>query len=444
LYPEVVVRAALADSESSATGHVFVANTPEVFQHDADGNLTRDGRWVYTWDGENRLVSMETRSCLLYPEGSGVPGRKLEFMYDHMGRRARKRVYTWNGSGWTPGTETLFVYDGWNLVCELSAVSNQLSATRSYVWGLDLSGSEQGAGGVGGLLFIGNRSSVIGHYAAAYDGNGNVMSLLDMAGAGLAAAYEYGPFGELIRATGSAAESNPFRFSTKYQDEETGLLYYGYRYYQPVTGRWLSRDPIGESAEIFNQGSYGETNGATFQSNLYCFTANDGLDLADSDGRRIVNPHGGVEALRFRLPGWLPTWVFTCPKVIPAAVRAKNVFERINREYECCCKGRLVRLERYDGCLIGNPYATWQIAHRIAGCHFSSAGVDRRCLASANTFWELYELIRGDAKNVPFRDYIDDTLRDIAAVYEGYDSGGVRCDSRFVPSECKRRSGAGH
>lgn len=43
------------------------------------------------------------------------------------------------------------------------------------------------------------------------------------------------------------AAGNPFRFSTKYQDEETGLLYYGYRYYDPNRGRWLSRDPIGES-----------------------------------------------------------------------------------------------------------------------------------------------------------------------------------------------------
>jgi hypothetical protein len=43
------------------------------------------------------------------------------------------------------------------------------------------------------------------------------------------------------------ANANPFRFSTKYCDEETGLVYYGYRYYQPTTGRWLNRDPIGDT-----------------------------------------------------------------------------------------------------------------------------------------------------------------------------------------------------
>ena len=60
------------------------------------------------------------------------------------------------------------------------------------------------------------------------------------------AQYEYGPFGEVIRSTGTSATSNPFRFSTKYQDDESELLYYGYRFYNAATGRWLSRDPIQE------------------------------------------------------------------------------------------------------------------------------------------------------------------------------------------------------
>jgi RHS repeat-associated protein len=57
-----------------------------------------------------------------------------------------------------------------------------------------------------------------------------------------------GPFGEVLRATGPMAKANPFRFSTKYQDGETDLLYYRDRYYNASTGRWISRDPIGESA----------------------------------------------------------------------------------------------------------------------------------------------------------------------------------------------------
>jgi RHS repeat-associated protein len=117
---------------------------------------------------------------------------------------------------------------------------------RSFVWGLDLSGSLQGAGGVGGLLFICDVPSAVGDCAPAYDGNGNVAALVSMSGGTNCATYEYGPFGEVIRATGPMAKVNPFRFSTKCQDDETDTLYYGYRYYNASTGQWLSRDPIEE------------------------------------------------------------------------------------------------------------------------------------------------------------------------------------------------------
>ena len=54
------------------------------------------------------------------------------------------------------------------------------------------------------------------------------------------------PFGNISFQTGPESASNPFRFSSTYADQETGLLYYGYRYMHPAQGRWLSRDPIGE------------------------------------------------------------------------------------------------------------------------------------------------------------------------------------------------------
>jgi RHS repeat-associated protein len=83
----------------------------------------------------------------------------------------------------------------------------------------------------------------VGFYA--YDANGNVTDLVGTNGTGLAH-YEYDPFGNPLVATGTLAAANPFRFSTKYTDDETGLVYYGIRYYSPEMGRWLSRDPIGE------------------------------------------------------------------------------------------------------------------------------------------------------------------------------------------------------
>jgi RHS repeat-associated protein len=65
------------------------------------------------------------------------------------------------------------------------------------------------------------------------------------------ATYEYSPFGQLIRATGTAVESNPFMFSTKYTDSETGFCYYGYRYYDALMGRWLNQDPISFTDDLY-------------------------------------------------------------------------------------------------------------------------------------------------------------------------------------------------
>jgi RHS repeat-associated protein len=220
------------------TGSVYVAASTESFQPDADGNLISDGRWTYTWDGEHRLVQMirDTDS----PAGAR---QKLVFEYDHQGRRIRKQFYTYSG-GWQEQTDTLFLYDGWNLVAELNANSNN-AKVRSYVWGTDLGGSLQGAGGVGGLLKVTYVGGSTTNAFVAYDGNGNVAALLDAANGNLAARYEYGPFAEPVRIGGALGKTNPARFSTKYRDDESDLVHYGYRLYSPSTGTWLSRDPIG-------------------------------------------------------------------------------------------------------------------------------------------------------------------------------------------------------
>ena len=62
--------------------------------------------------------------------------------------------------------------------------------------------------------------------------------------AGRRALYEYGPYGNILRMEGNAAEDNPFRFSSEYADDELGLVYYNYRYYSVLDGRWVTRDNI--------------------------------------------------------------------------------------------------------------------------------------------------------------------------------------------------------
>ena len=101
---------------------------------------------------------------------------------------------------------------------------------RSYGWGSDLSGSMQGAGGVGGLLEVSCYGSATTNCFPAFDGNGNVAALINTADGTVAANDEYAAFGKPVRVTGGMARNNPFRFSTKYADDESDLLYYGYRY----------------------------------------------------------------------------------------------------------------------------------------------------------------------------------------------------------------------
>jgi len=209
----------------NVTGNVYVAKQPEVFKYDADGNLTNDGRFAYIWDGENRLTKMVVNTNV-------GPQYTLNFSYDYQGRRIQKMVSTNSVGIYT----NRFLYDGWNVVAEVNPAS---SLVRSYVWGTDLSGSQQGAGGVGGLLAVSYYGSTTTNCFVAYDGNGNVAGLINAADGTIAANYEYAAFGEPIRITGVMAKNNPFRFSTKYADDESDLLYYGYRYYKPSTGTWL-------------------------------------------------------------------------------------------------------------------------------------------------------------------------------------------------------------
>jgi RHS repeat-associated protein len=272
------------DAVTEEIGRSFVPQTPESFTHDLDGNLTSDGRFSYTWDGENRLIAVEAHATT--PATAKV---KLTMLYDAHSRRVQKQVHTWNAgtSAYQLSTTLRFLYDGWNLIAELNA-SNQV--VRSYVWGLDLSGSLQGAGGVGGLLVINDIASSAS-YLPAYDGNGNILALVNATDGTLAAQYEYGPFGEPLRATGELAKVNPFRFSTKYTDDETSLCHYGYRYHQPTAGRWLSRDPIQEFG--------GE--------NIYAGIANDAVNYFDALGlqawiicnRCANNPHGPMTCITY-------------------------------------------------------------------------------------------------------------------------------------------------
>ena len=223
------------------TGQAVPGDNTNSFTYDDDGNLTSvtnlDGTTRYTYNAENRLVTVE-------PETPADGATKVEFIYDYMGRRVQKTVYAYATDHWSLITDHLFVYDGWNMIEE---ITDDGSASKYFVWGLDLSQSLQGAGGVGGLLANIDSSLT---YRYCYDGNGNVGQMVNAANSEIAFHYEYDPFGNQVIATRTEAEFEHYRFSTKYFDEETSLYYYGYRYYSPELGRWINRDPIGKEGGI--------------------------------------------------------------------------------------------------------------------------------------------------------------------------------------------------
>jgi len=148
---------------------------------------------------------------------------------------------------------TRYVYDG---VLPLAELNGSNVTTRTITRGTDLSGSMQGAGGIGGILATnGNEYS--------YDGNGNVRDIISASGLNVAH-YEYDPFGNKTASSGSYS-SQPYQWSSKEFHAPSGMVYYLYRFYSPQLGRWINRDPIEEAGGI----------------NLYGFVGNDGVNHVD-------------------------------------------------------------------------------------------------------------------------------------------------------------------
>ena len=210
--------------------------------------------------GEIRISSISARSL-----SPAVGYIAVENRYDHRHRRVRKIAKQYNGTTWETQETHTFVWDGNNIVLEKVAFADGASRTFEYFWGNDLSGTEQGAGGVGGLLAV----SVDGAFhVPCYDHNGNIVRYVSETGA-VAAQFVYDPYGNVVESFGPLADMFAFGFSTKCRDRETGLVAYQRRFYSPGLGRWLNRDPIEEAG--------GE--------NLYAFCGNNAIANYDKDGR---------------------------------------------------------------------------------------------------------------------------------------------------------------
>ena len=203
--------------------------------YDANGNtLTDPSGKSYTWDFENLLVQ------------AVVPGTgTTTFKYDPFGRRIQK-------SG--PLGTTNYLYDGYTLLEEMDSAGNVLAR---YTQGTRIDQP---------LAEL--RSGNTGFYEQ--EALGSVSSLSNGAGS-LTNTYSYDSFGNLTASTGTLA--NPFQFTGREFDPETGIYEYRMRYYDPSVGRFLSEDPI-----RFNGGN-----------NFYRYAADSPLNFNDPFG---LEPEG--------------------------------------------------------------------------------------------------------------------------------------------------------
>lgn len=181
------------------------------YEYDRNGNIrsiqegSREKR--FTYDAFDRLISLE--------DGS----RTVRFSYDEHNRRLSKE-----------GEVYLFFDSN-----EVAAVNQEGAIYQRRMLGLGLGGEIGAAVAMeldGGL------------YVPLHDHNGNVTTLVDSTTGKVAECYRYSAFGE--ETTDTSGSINPWRFSSKRVDAETGCIFFGRRYYMPETGRWLTADPLGD------------------------------------------------------------------------------------------------------------------------------------------------------------------------------------------------------
>ncbi len=208
------------------------------YEYDLDGNLIFDGTWKYIYDSLDRLIALEKEK------------ERIEYTYDSFHRRLTKTVLS-NGT-------RLFERYLWDDNNEIGTINEKGKITQLRVLGEGL-GAEIGAA----VLFELNGKT----YFPIHDHRGNLAVLLD-SNKNCIETCRYTAFGEEL----APFILSPWRFSSKRFEQETGLVFFGRRYYLPTLGRWVTQDPQG-----FNDGP-----------NLYAYLSNCPLIAVDPYGLRMT------------------------------------------------------------------------------------------------------------------------------------------------------------
>ena len=227
---------------------------PEEIGTALAGAVVSDSLAEYLFDARNRLRRVTDK----------VAAPRLRAVYDYYpdGRRARKVVSLWTNQQWVAAYTNQYLYDRWNLVREVVADSGTVT-TRDYTWGLDLAGLQSGtweqeSGGIGGLLAVtevsGTSTNILlpisDHIGTVHSLVAAMTNSVALAQPAVVAEYDYAPYGQLISADGPLVGSCPFGFQSKYYDPETGFWYFGHRYFDAKSCKWLTADPLGEAGGL--------------------------------------------------------------------------------------------------------------------------------------------------------------------------------------------------
>jgi RHS repeat-associated protein len=230
-------------------GNQLTADATFAYQYDDNGNLTRKtllatGNFSqYTYDAENRLTKVED-----FVAGNPTPAFTSTYRYDGLGRRIEK---VGNGQA------KRYIYDGEDILLEYDG-ANVLQARYTHGPGID----EPIAVTKAGATFFYHQ-----------DGLGTVTDLTDSSGA-TAKSYAYDAYGTIVDQTGTVEQ--PYTYTGREFDSETGLYYYRARNYDPIAGRFLRYDPIG-----FDGGS----------QNLYEYVKNNPANAIDPNGLFSRRPY---------------------------------------------------------------------------------------------------------------------------------------------------------
>jgi RHS repeat-associated protein len=262
-----------------ATTYTDASTGAASISYDSRGNVaqssdTKSASYVqYRFDDESRLFQILTRRA-----SDSVVLSQTTFFYDGFGRKKWVLEQEVVNNNYLNKRELYLTYDGMDVVREREHVyataGNPATITTSVQ-------QLTRVGNIGGILA---RTKQVGgqtdrHSFYSYDGTGNVTTITD-ASQNVQCAYAYSGFG-LEKVQEAVGWEQPYRYSTKWQ-HQSGLIDYGFRFYNPNWGRWINRDPIAEGGGV----------------NLYAMVGNNPTNYGDDYG------HGRVKLVKLVASGF--------------------------------------------------------------------------------------------------------------------------------------------